>query len=335
MSTAVPGRAERLRAVRSDNNSAGYRCRREVRDHRQTHLGRRSHLETASSYVFLGYTQAELDASYDQAKYAPNRDVVMRRTTASGARAHERLTKPVQVAYGTHEAEKIEIFRTARVPAPIVAFIHGGGWKTNSASRFAFVAEPIVAAGAHCALIDFSGIETVDGRLDVLADQVRRAVAWLGDNAATLGGDPRQLYLAGHSSGAHLAATVIAAGDTSSRSIRGAVLCSGMYELAPVALSRRSSYVRFDEATIAALSPMRHLERIEAPVVIAFGTEETPEFQRQGRDFAQALQERGHDARLIVAEGYNHFEIAETFGNPFGVIGAAVIAFFTRYGQDP
>jgi arylformamidase len=287
-------------------------------------------VKAAGPHVFLGYTQAELDASYDQAVFAPNRGIVMLRTSAAAEAARRRLPEPLLVAYGSHEAERIEIFRTDRVPAPIVAFIHGGGWKSNSIRRFAFVAEPIVAAGAHCALIEFSGVETVDGRLNIVAGQVRRAVEWLSDNSATIGGDARQLYLTGHSSGAHLAATVIAAGDPLSRSIRGALLCSGMYELTPVALSRRSSYVCFDEHTIATLSPIRKIDRIESSVIVAFGTEETPEFQRQGSDFAQALRERGHDARLIVAEGYNHFEIAETFGNSFGVIGAAIVALVTR-----
>ncbi len=292
-------------------------------------------MEAVSPHVFLGYTQAELDAAYDQAAYAPNRETVMRRTAASGAAARGRLSRPVRVSYGPHVDERIEIFRAAGSPAPLVAFIHGGGWKTNPASRFAFVAEPIVAAGAHCALIDFSGVESVGGRLDVLADQVQRAVAWLTENAVSIGGDPGRLYLAGHSSGAHLAATVICRGDATSRAIRGAVLCSGMYELAPVALSRRSSYVNFDEDTIAALSPMRHLDRMTAPVVVAYGTEETPEFRRQGREFAQALGERKHDVRAIVAEGYNHFEIAETFGNPFGPLGSVVVAFVARHAQGP
>lgn len=287
-------------------------------------------MDASPPLVFLGYTQSELDAAYDQAAYAPNREIVMRRTSRSAEAARGRLNKPVLVSYGSGESERIEIFRTDRALAPIVAFIHGGGWKSNPISRFTFVAEPIVTTGAHCALIEFAGVESFDGRLNLVADQVLRAIAWLNDNAPALGGDSG-LYVMGHSSGAHLAATAIASGEPSCRSIRGAILCSGMYDLAPVALSRRSTYVRFDEATIATLSPMRHLERIESPVVVAFGTEETPEFQRQGREFAQALLERGHDARLVIAEGYNHFEIAETFGNPFGPIGSIIVELLGRH----
>jgi arylformamidase len=99
-----------------------------------------------------------------------------------------------------------------------------------------------------------------------------------------------------------------------------------MYDLEPVSLSKRSAYVRFDADTIESLSSCRRIDRISAPLIVAYGTEESPEFQRQNREFAVALAAAGKDVRLIVAAGYNHFEIVETLGNPFGVLGAAVLA---------
>jgi arylformamidase len=74
------------------------------------------------------------------------------------------------------------------------------------------------------------------------------------------------------------------------------------------------------------LSPQRHLDRIVAPVVLVYGSNETPEFQRQSRDFAGALRRAGKPVELIYAEGYNHFEIAETLANPYGHVGRAVLA---------
>ena len=52
---------------------------------------------------------------------------------------------------------------------------------------------------------------------------------------------------------------------------------------------------------------------------------ETPEFQRQSRDFAEALRKAGKPVTLIFAEGYNHFEIAETLANPYGYVGRVVL----------
>jgi arylformamidase len=73
------------------------------------------------------------------------------------------------------------------------------------------------------------------------------------------------------------------------------------------------------------LSPQRHLGRIRAPITLLYGSLETPEFQRQSRDFAAALRAAGKPVELIHAEGYNHFEIAETFSNPYGPCGRALL----------
>jgi len=74
-----------------------------------------------------------------------------------------------------------------------------------------------------------------------------------------------------------------------------------------------------------ALSTQRHLDRIDCPVTVLHGTLETPEFQRQTREFAAVLKAAGKPVRLIVAEGYNHFEIGETLNNPYGPFGRAAL----------
>ena len=98
-----------------------------------------------------------------------------------------------------------------------------------------------------------------------------------------------------------------------------------MYDLHPVSLSARSNYVRFTPEVIEALSSQRHLEHLSAPVVVVYGTLETPEFQRQNREFAAAVKAAGKPVTLLVGEGYNHFEIQETLGNPYGVLGRAAL----------
>jgi arylformamidase len=75
-----------------------------------------------------------------------------------------------------------------------------------------------------------------------------------------------------------------------------------------------------------ALSPQRHLTQLTAPLIIAYGTLETPEFQRQACEFAAAATAAGKEVQLLVGEGYNHFEILETLANPFGLLGRAVLA---------
>jgi arylformamidase len=71
---------------------------------------------------------------------------------------------------------------------------------------------------------------------------------------------------------------------------------------------------------------MRQLDRLHAPLVIAYGTCETPEFQRQNREFAAAVAAAGKKVRLLVGEGYNHFELPETLANPYGLLGRAALS---------
>ena len=59
--------------------------------------------------------------------------------------------------------------------------------------------------------------------------------------------------------------------------------------------------------------------------MLAYGTFETPEFQRQTREFHAAVAAAGKPVELIVARGYNHFEIFETLANPYGVLGRAAL----------
>jgi arylformamidase len=279
--------------------------------------------------VFLDYDQAQLDACYDQMVWAPNAELMHRRQNALSDEARKRLAPATRYAYGPGAMEHLDVYRTSRANAPLFVFVHGGAWRTNSSERFAFIAETFVAAGAHCVLLDFDGVENTGSRLEPIVDQIRRAVAWVYANAASFGGDPKRIHLAGHSSGAHLTGCTLITNwsdyGVPDTVIAGALCCSGMYDLTPVRLSARSSYVHFDDETVAALSAMRHLDRIGVPIVLAHGTEESPEFQRQTREFAAALEAAGKSVQLLVGTAYNHFEIAETYGNPYGLLGRAAL----------
>ncbi len=83
--------------------------------------------------------------------------------------------------------------------------------------------------------------------------------------------------------------------------------------------------MNFTNDVVEALSPLHHLDKLSAPVIVSHGTLETPEFQRQNREFAAALKAAGKPVTFLVGEGYNHFEISETLGNPYGLLGRAVL----------
>jgi len=281
--------------------------------------------------VWLDLDQRELDDAYDQSKFAPNQRQVTGRYASNSAAARDRLGPPQRVTYGLTSDQMLDIYVAKRPRAPIHIFIHGVAWRNGEARDYAFPAELLVNAGAHYVVPDFTNVIEAKGDLMPMAEQVRRAIAWVYANAASFGGDPTRIYISGHSSGAHLGgAALITAWDKDfsvpADVVKGAVLCSGMYDLKPARLSARANYVRFTDAMEDALSTQRHLTRIICPVTVAYGTFETPEFQRQTRDFAAALTAAGKPVELLIGQGYNHFEIAETLASPYGLLGRAVLA---------
>lgn len=281
--------------------------------------------------VWLDMDQVELDAAYDQRFYAPLQGQILDRLASNSEVARARLGAPRRESYGPTAPEELDVYRTTRPGAPVFVFIHGGAWLGGEARNYAYAAEMFVNAGAHFVALDFVAIAAAGGDLRVMADQVRRGIAWVYRNADGFGGDPRRLYVGGHSSGGHLCGVALVTDwerdyGLPADVVSGGLCMSGMFDMKPVRLSKRSAYVRFTDEIEDAMSAQRHLDRLRAPVVVTCGTNETPEFQRQSRDFAAAVRAAGKPAELIVAAGYNHFEMMESIGNPYGPNGRAALA---------
>jgi arylformamidase len=280
--------------------------------------------------VFLDMDQQALDDAYDQEIWAPNRALIVERRKAASERARAILGPPRRLAYGPSEHERLDIFDCGVIGAPVNVFVHGGAWRRNVAADYALQAEPLVRAGAHAVLIDFINVDQAQGDLFPMAQQVRRALAFVWRNAESFGFDRDRVYVSAHSSGSHLAGVVLTRGwreeNLPEDAFKGAVLLSGMYDLEPVRLSKRSSYVNFTDAMVEQLSAQRHLDGLHTPLVLAYGTRETPEFQRQTRDFAAAVKAKGLPVELIEGLAYNHFELLETLANPYGLTGRAMLA---------
>ncbi len=107
---------------------------------------------------------------------------------------------------------------------------------------------------------------------------------------------------------------------------KGALLISGMYDLDAGAAVAAFGLCEVHRRDGASLSPMRHVDGFTTPLIVAHGTGESPEFQRQTRDFFAAVKAAGKPAELIVGESYNHFDMFETLANPYGLLGRASAA---------
>jgi arylformamidase len=255
---------------------------------------------------------------------------VAKRLASNSEAVRARLGAPQRMAYGPTEIEKLDIYRTKAANAPVFVMIHGGSWQTGAAKDYGFPAEVFVNAGAHFVVLDFIDIKTAGGDLGVMADQVRRGIAWVCKNTASFGGDPARVYIGGHSSGGHLCGVALITDwpefGLPETAVKGGLCMSGMYEMDPVRISWRREFVHFTDRMADAMSAQRHIDKLRAPITVTYGTFETPDFQRQSRDFAAAVKAAGKPVELIEVPNYAHLEMAESLGNPYGPNGRAALA---------
>ena len=285
---------------------------------------------TLARKVWLDLDQAQLDAAYDQTVYAPNFAHVIGRMVRNSARMRQRIGDPQVFSYGASPIERLHYYPAKAAGAPIHVHVHGGAWKQRSAEDVAFPAEMFNEAGIGYAVFDFTAVDETNGSLEPMLCQVCAGLAWLAHNTRRLDGNPDRLYVSGFSSGAHLACLALIADWPQSgfakNPYRAAALVSGLYELQPVRLSKRSAYVNFTDKVVETMSPQRYVEKVDIPILLAHGTCESPEFQRQSRDFAEGLKNAGKPVQYLAAEGYNHYEMMETFGSPYSPLGRALLA---------
>ena len=218
--------------------------------------------------------------------------------------------------------------RRQKPNAPVGIFVHGGAWRSGAASGIHLLAEPFVHPGAHFVVLDFINVDQAGGSLFPMVEQVRRAVGWVYRNADKFGGDRNRLHLVSHSSGSHLAGCTVthdwAKDGLAARHPQGrGALERHVRSQAGAAVEAVQIRQIHRRDGAGAESPMRHLDRLHTPLILTYGTCETPEFQRQSRDFAAAVKAAGKPVELLVGEGYNHFEMLETLANPYGLLGRA------------
>ena len=188
----------------------------------------------------------------------------------------------------------LDLYLAAPPARGIHLHVHGGAWRSLRRAYAGMAALALVAACLDVAVPDFRLLP--EFRLPHMVEDVVAACLW----AAACG----PLHLSGHSSGAHVAA-VVATDPRVGPLLRSVTLLSGLYDLEPALLSARGGYVALEAAEARALSAVQHVRRIAAPVVIAYGTAESPEFIRQSKDFARLI-----GVEPIVLEGTNHFATA-------------------------
>lgn len=274
--------------------------------------------EPTTAHIYRNYDQQQLDAQYDQSTLVKDVQPFDRAWRKSSNKVNEQLSVRRDLPYGDSAGEKLDLFLPAgEGPFPVVAFFHGGGWTRHGKEKFAFPAPAFVDHDVAFACVGFDMLPQIT--LAGITAQCRYAVDWLLANAQDLNIDADALFVAGHSSGAHLAASTLASdGGAPAADIKGALLISGIYDLEPVRLSARNEYLHLTAELAHALSPIEHIPSDPCPLVVACGGGELDEFQRQSAAFAQAWEASGGAVHFISYPRHNHFSITTEFADATG-----------------
>jgi arylformamidase len=280
--------------------------------------------------LYRDYDRAALDIQYNARATVPDFAAVMREYAEQSRHARATLSCTLDVRYGDHPDETLDIFPSARGgAAPVFVFLHGGYWRLLSKDDSSAMAPTFTAAGATVVAVNYSLAPAVT--LDRIVDQTRRAVAWIHRHITSHGGDPARIHVCGSSAGGHLAGMLLA-DDWQERYgvpgnvIKGAAPLSGLFDLTPLVHTHINEWMRLTPEAAARNSPMFHLPVSPCPVVASYGETETDEFKRQTDDYLAALRARGGDARYVATPGSNHFDIVLRLNDAQSPVTRAILA---------
>ncbi|MBS0219366.1 MAG: alpha/beta hydrolase [Proteobacteria bacterium] len=277
---------------------------------------------TSQTVVYRGYTASELGRQYDIEATVPNVAEWLQQYAEVSARTRSRRRALLDVVYGDGPGETLDLYFADRGDhAPIVLFIHGGGWRASNKESRAFLADFYCPAGAVYISLEYPLAPA--HTLDQMADAVLKGITWAKAEAPTFGGDPSRIVVVGNSAGGHLAA--VAATRLAPSELAGVVTVSGVFDMTPLRLTNANSWLQMNDAAAERHSPIRHIARDSCPLFAFVGQHEPAEFRRQSRDFAAAWQEKGGQAEFLEVAGHNHFSIIGLIRKPGNPISDAIL----------
>jgi acetyl esterase/lipase len=247
------------------------------------------------------------------------------------------------LAYGRHARQRLDVYVPEHVPpggAPVVVFWHGGGWIDGDRARYRFVGATLADAGYVVVLPDYRLYPEV--RFPAFVDDAALALKWVHDNAVRFGGDAGNLFVMGHSAGAHQAALLAldpryldaVGGDR--RWIRGLIGLSGPYALVPDTDLLRSIFAA--PATPADWQAVAHVDGVAPPTLLAHGANDGIVWIAHSEALATALRAAGVDVTLRRYPHRNHADTVAALSVPArgrAPVLADIRAFVARISASP
>jgi len=266
--------------------------------------------------VWRGMTRAQLDEAYDNTRAVADSGARREAWVARSEVFRERHAETLDLAYGPRPRNKIDLYRCGSAGAPLFAFIHGGYWQRNAKETFACMAAGPLARGMDVAFLGYTLAPEVT--LSAIVAEIADALRWLRREGPRRGVGERRLVVSGWSAGGHLTATALAMDE-----VDAGLAISGIYDVEPCRLNYLNDNLRLTAEEAARASPLLHLPKKSAPVVLVYGTGELPELQRQSVAYHEARIAACLPSELLALAGLNHFSIMDELEAKDGALAIA------------
>ena len=241
-------------------------------------------------------------------------------------------------AYGNEPRQRLDVFQpvAAARPAPVVVFFYGGSWRRGNRADYRFVGEALASAGIVAVIADYRLYPDV--RYPTFIDDAAAAVAWTLREIARYGGDPRRVFVMGHSAGAYNAAMIaldprwLAASGASPRQLAGWIGLAGPYDFLPIgwdAIKPIFDYPR----TPADSQPLAHVHAASPPaLLLAAAQDRLVDPERNTVAMAGRLDAAGVRVESAVYDGVNHVTLIGALARPLRFLAPVfdrIVAFVT------
>lgn len=243
------------------------------------------------------------------------------------------------IRYAEGARGTLDIYRPrAADGAPVVVFFYGGRWSSGRKSLYRIFGRALRARGYAVVIPDYRIYPEV--RFPAFVEDGARAVRWTRDNIAKYGGDPRQLFVMGHSAGAHIATMLafdpqwLAAVDLDARrTIAGVIGLAGPYDFLPF---KDADLVDiFGGPDRAETQPITFAQGHKPPALLVTGDADDVVHPGNATRFAERLRESGNDATAVVYRRFGHITLLAGYAPILGKFFPAMRdfdAFVARVG---
>lgn len=256
------------------------------------------------------------------------------------AEPYARVTVERDIVYGPDARNLLDVFSAgdaATGPRPVLVFVHGGAFVAGNrrlAATSPFYDNVMLWAVRNGMTgVNISYRLAPQNPWPAGPVDVGSALRWVHEQIAARGGDPRQVYLLGHSAGAtHVAAYVAhpAFHKVPGAGIAGALLLSGIYRVTPELVAGNATYPGYygtDPTQYPERSSVAGLIATTVPLWVGTAELDPPSFEQQALDLKDALCAAGKCPAFARFAGHGHMSEAYSIHTADQSVGNAMRGF--------